>query len=185
MPRRLLKRIAPHARALEGRWYLRAFGSHFTDPRLWALQRRGITAGFGAGLAICFVPLPVHTPVAVLVAIVWRLNVVAVVATTWIVNPFTMVPMYYAAYRVGAALTGIEPHAFGFRLSWDWLQHGLGPMWKPFLVGCLICAILCGTTAWLSAELLWRWRVTRRYRERRSASASAPLKPARVRSPPP
>jgi len=173
MPRQLLKRIAPHARALQGRWYLRAFGSHVTDPRLWALQRRGITAGFGAGLAICFVPIPVHTPLAVLVAIVWRLNVAAVVATTWIVNPFTMVPIYYAAYRVGAELTGTEPHAFGFRLSWDWLQHGLGPMWKPFLIGCLACALSCGLLGWLCLEVLWRWRVVnRRYRMRRPASTT-------------
>jgi uncharacterized protein len=171
MPRRLLKRIAPHVRALERRGYLRAFGSHFTDPRLWALQRRGITAAFGAGLAICFVPLPVHTPIAILVAIVWRLNVVAVVATTWIVNPFTMVPIYYAAYRVGAALTGAERHAFHFRFGWEWLQHGLGPIWKPFLVGCLVCSMLCGITGWLCLELLWRWRVLmRRSRVRRTAS---------------
>ncbi|HTW37095.1 MAG TPA: DUF2062 domain-containing protein [Steroidobacteraceae bacterium] len=173
MPRRLLRRITPHARALGGRWYLRAFGSHFTDPRLWTLQRRGITAAFGAGLAICFVPLPVHTPLAVLVAIVWRLNVVAVIATTWIVNPFTMVPIYYVAYRVGVAVTGDEPHAFGFRLSWDWLQHGLGPMWKPFLVGCLICSVLCGIAGWVGLEVLWRWRViSRRYLRRTASSPS-------------
>jgi uncharacterized protein len=167
MPRQLLKRITPHARALQDRWYLRAFGSHFTDPRLWTLQRRGITAAFGAGMAICFLPLPLHTPLAVLVAIVWRLNVVAVIATTWIVNPFTMVPIYYAAYRVGVAITGAEPHAFRFRFGWDWLQHGLGPVWKPFLIGCLVCAVCCGLGGWIAFELLWRWRVVvRRYRVR-------------------
>lgn len=172
MPRRLLKKIAPHPHALASRWYLKAFGSHLTDPRLWSLQRRGITGAFGAGLAICFVPLPVHTPLATLVAIVWRLNVPAVIATTWIVNPFTMVPIYYAAYRVGAAIIGAAPRAFGFRLSWDWLQHGLGPMWKPFLVGCLVCSIVCGVGGRLLSELVWRWSVVRRYRERRTASTA-------------
>jgi uncharacterized protein (DUF2062 family) len=172
MPRRLLKRIAPRAHALRSRWYLRVFGSHLADPRLWSLQRRGVTAAFGAGLAICFVPLPIHLPLAALVAIVWRLNVPCVVATTWIVNPFTMVPIYYIAYRVGALITGIEPRAFGFHLSWGWLQHGLGPMWKPFLVGCLACAILCGIAGWLCLELVWRWSVMRRYRDRRPASTA-------------
>jgi len=89
------------------------------------------------------------------------------------VNPFTIVPIYYAAYRIGAAITGVEPHAFGFRMSFDWLEHGLGPMWKPFLVGCLASAILCGVLGWLGLELLWRWRVVnRRYRMRRADSAS-------------
>ncbi len=172
MPRRLLKRFAPHPHVLASQWYLKAFGSHLTDPRLWSLQRRGVTAAFGAGLAICFLPLPVHTPLAALVAIVWRLNIACVIATTWIVNPFTMVPIYYIAYRVGTAVTGDAPHAFGFRLSWDWLQHGLGPMWKPFLVGCLVCAVVCGFGGWLVFELAWRWSVVRRYRDRRTASTA-------------
>jgi len=170
MPRQLLKRIAPHPHWLRSRWYIKVFGSHLTDPHLWSLQRRSVTAAFGAGLSICFLPLPVHTLLAVLVAIVWRLNVPCVVATTWIVNPFTMVPIYYVAYRVGAAITRDTPRAFGFRLSWDWLQHGLGPMWKPFLVGCLVCSIVCGIGGWLVLELIWRRSVVRRYRERRTAS---------------
>jgi uncharacterized protein (DUF2062 family) len=176
MPRSVLKRLLPHEsvharmHALRDRWYARAFAAHLADPRLWSLQRRGVTGAFGAGLAICFVPLPVHVPLATLTAIVWRLNVPAVIATTFLVNPLTMVPVYYAAYRVGALLLGVRPHRFGFRLSWDWLQHGLGPMWKPFLLGCLVCALFCGVFGWLALELLWRWRVlVRRYRTRRTA----------------
>lgn len=173
MPRRLIKKLTPHARALQDRWYLRGFGKHFTDPCLWSLQRRGVTPAFGAGLAICFVPLPVHLPLALLVAVVWRLNIPTLVATTWLLNPVTMVPVYYFAYRVGATITGLTPHAFGFQLSWNWLEHGLGPMWKPFLVGCLACAILFGALGWLSLELLWRWRVVnRRYKVRRTASST-------------
>jgi uncharacterized protein (DUF2062 family) len=171
MPRELLKRVL-HPRALREQWYLRLFGSRLADPRLWSLQRRGVTGAFGAGLAICFVPLPVHLPLATLTAIVWRLNIPAIIATVFIVNPLTMVPIYYGAYRVGALITGVHPRHFGFKLSWDWLQHGLGPMWKPFLVGCLVCSIVCGITGWLGLELLWRWRVlNRRYRVRRPASA--------------
>lgn len=172
MPRQLLKRFARRPVALSTKWYLRAFSAHLADPRLWCLQRRSVTGAFGAGLAICFVPLPVHLPLVAAAAIVWRLNIPVALTTVWVVNPITMVPIYYVAYRVGAALTGVPAHAFWFRPSWDWLQHGLGPLWHPFLIGCLACAMLSGVLGWLALELLWRWRVlTRRARMRRPTTA--------------
>lgn len=157
---------------LQRYWPVRVFGQRLLDPRLWALHRRAITGGFGVGLAICFIPLPVHMLVAGLVAIVWRLNVPAVYGTIFLVNPVTMVPLYYFAYRVGAVLLQVAPERFSFQLSWDWLQNGLGPMWRPFLLGCLVCALIAGLVGWLSLELLWRWRVSSRYRARRVATAA-------------
>jgi hypothetical protein len=161
MPRRLLKKLLPSPRQLQGHWLLRHFGDHLLEPRLWALHRRGITAGFGAGIAICFIPLPVHSVIAILIAIIWRLNVPAIYGTTLLVNPLTM-----------AALLGISPDRFSFHLSWDWLASGLGPMWQPFLVGCLACALVLGLLGWACLELLWRWRVTSRYRARHVATAA-------------
>ena len=66
MPRRWIKKFAPHPHALLQRWPLRVFGPRLSDPKLWTLHRRGVTAGFGAGLAICFMPIPVHLPLATL-----------------------------------------------------------------------------------------------------------------------
>ncbi|HKT71957.1 MAG TPA: DUF2062 domain-containing protein [Steroidobacteraceae bacterium] len=170
MPRRFLKRITPSQVSLQSRWFLRPFGSRIADPRLWGLQRRGVTGAFGLGLAICFIPLPVHLPLASLLAVAWRLNIPVIIGTVFLVNPVTMVPVYYAAYRIGAALLGIDPQRFAFQLSWDWLQNGLGPVWKPFLVGCLVCSALAGILGWMGLELIWRWRVTARYRTRRMAA---------------
>lgn len=162
MPRRWIKKFAPNPHTLLERWPLRVFGPRLADPRIWTLHRRGVTAGFGAGLAICFMPLPVHLPLAALVAITWRINLPTIVATTLLVNPLTMVPIYYGAYRVGAALSGTPVHRFGFRLSWYWLEHGLGPMWAPFLIGCLVCAVVCGFSGWLGLEFIWRRQVLHR-----------------------
>jgi uncharacterized protein len=87
MPRRVLKKILPSPVQIQGHWLLRHFGERLLDPRLWALHRRAITGAFGVGIAICFIPLPVHMVVAVLIAIAWRLNVPAIYGTTLLVNP--------------------------------------------------------------------------------------------------
>ena len=171
MPRRLLKRITPHPTKLQNRWFLRIFGPRVTNPRLWSLQRRSVTSAFGLGLAICFIPLPVHLPLAVLVAIVRQINVPTIVGTVFLVNPFTVVPVFYSAYRVGAAALGAPVQNFRFQLSFNWLESGLGPVWRPFLVGCLICSIVAGLTGRMALDLFWRWQVRRqRYRSRRDPS---------------
>lgn len=151
---------------LRDRWYVRVFGERLTDPSLWSMQRRGITGAFGVGLAICFVPLPIHIPLALACALLARLNVPVIIGTIFIVNPLTVVPIYYLAYVVGATILGWKQRHFHFELSWDWLQYGLGPLWKPFLLGCVICAIVAGIAGWLSLELVWRLRVRKKYRDR-------------------
>jgi uncharacterized protein (DUF2062 family) len=170
MPRRIIRSLAARAHALSDKWYVRPFSKWLLDPRLWSLQRRGITAAFGIGLAICFVPLPVHIPLAFAIAILARVNAPVLVTTVFLVNPLTVLPTYFLAYRVGSLVTGAHRHRFHFELSWDWLQYGLGPMWKPFLAGCALCALVFGLLGWGLLELLWRWRVIKKYRARRGAA---------------
>lgn len=166
MPRRIIRKLSAKVQTLRDRWYVRVFGQRLTDPALWSLQRRGITGAFAVGLAICFVPLPVHIPLAIACALLMRLNVPVIVGTIFLVNPLTMVPVYYLAYRVGALTLGWKQKRFHFELSWDWLQYGLGPLWKPFLLGCAICAVLAAVLGWVALEFVWRQHVRKKYRER-------------------
>jgi uncharacterized protein len=167
MPRRLFHKFRPIAKAMQQRWYFRMLGPRLTDPRLWAVNRRAITAAFGVGVAISFVPLPIHLVLGLAAAMIWRLNVPAMVGTLLLLNPFTAVPVYYLAYRVGAFLLGVPPGAFAFDLSFDWLQNGLGALWKPFLLGCVICGLIFGFLAYHGLELAWRLSALRRVKARR------------------
>ncbi len=169
MPRQLFVKFRPIAEKLRGSWYFRILGPRITDSRLWGVNRRAITTAFGAAIAVCFIPLPAHLIIGLIAAMIWRLNVPTMVGTLGF-SLFTAVPVYYFAYRVGALLLHHRPRNFRFELSWDWLQTGLGSMWKPFLLGCLICSVVCGYLAAKLLELLWRINLRNRLRVRREAA---------------
>lgn len=168
MPRHLFNRFRPLAERLRHSRYLALLGPNVTDSRLWSVNRRAITSAFAVGIAIQFIPLPIHLPLGLVLCMVYHLNVPAMVATLMILNPFTAVPIYYFAYRVGTLLLGAPHGDFRFDFGWSWLAHGLGSIWKPFLVGCLVCGVVGGFLAYQLLELLWRWSIVSRLGARRS-----------------
>jgi len=176
MPRRLVKKLGRWIHARRHKWYLSMLGERLTDSHLWSLNRHSITTAFGVGIAVSFVPLPIHLPLVVLWSLWWRLNLAVAIAATYVNNPFTMVPAYYAAYRVGAALLRYQPRHFEFQLTWNWLEHGLGPAWRPFLLGCLVCSVVGGLSARFGLEYFWR--IGTMYRYRRRHERRRPYKPA-------
>ena len=187
MPRKLIKKLSEVVHARRHKWYLSLFGDHLTDSHLWSLNRHSITAAFGVGIAVSFIPLPVHLGLVVLLAIWWRLNVAVAIAGTYFVNPFTVVPVYFTSYRVGSWLLGYHPRHFRFQFTWNWLEHGLGPAWRPFLVGCLVCGVLTGIAGRFALEFIWREVTMRRYRSRRQRPVPqhrhSPLRPGHHEQP--
>ena len=168
MPRRLFLKLRPIAARLRETWYFKLLGPRLTDSRLWSVNRRAITTAFGTAIAIYFIPLPMHPLLGVLAAMIWRQNLPTMLGTLLILNPLTVVPLYYMAYRVGTLVLGQPVGQFAFKLSWDWLQTGLGSIWKPFLVGCLICGVVGGFLAYRTLELIWRISTVNRLKEKRA-----------------
>jgi uncharacterized protein (DUF2062 family) len=172
MPREIASKATAWLRQRRDRWYLRLFGDRITQRHLWSLNRRSVAVGAAAGVAIAFIPLPLHTLLAVVVALMWRLNLPVTVASTLVVNPLTIVPVYYAAYRVGALLLQEPVHRFRFKLDWQWLESGLGPRWKAFLLGCAVFAVIGALLSRFLVSLLWRSAVVKKYQLRRERRAS-------------
>jgi uncharacterized protein len=171
MPRRLFKTLSRQRQRWKQRWFMRPFRLLLEHPAYWTLNRRSVTRAFSLGLFISFVPLPVHIIVATAAALLLRLNVPAAITGTFLANPLTMVPMYISAYWVGCHLLGIGFHDIAFELSWAWLSTALIPIWKPFLLGCLILGIGSAVAGYITLGGIWHLSLVLRYHKRKELSA--------------
>jgi len=117
-----------------------------------------VAAAFGIGVFIAFFPiLGIHTGMALAIALLFRLNKVAILIGAWLNNPWTLAPMYSAGTLVGCLLLQVplvSPAA-----SVDWSLEGrafyealavtLQPLLWPFVVGNLVLGALAGLAAFL------------------------------------
>lgn len=152
---------------------LRPFAPHLRHPSLWRLNRRSVPRGVALGLFVGVIIPFMHTFVAAILAIPTRANVGIAALLTLTVNPFTIPPLYVAAYRIGswelhydANLVSAESaERFSSELSrmLFWLHHASGPI----ALGILTIAASVAVFGYVGSALLWRLRAGSRWRGRR------------------
>lgn len=129
-----------------------------------------IALAFGVGVFIAFFPvLGVHTALALLIGMSFRLSRVALLTGAWINNPWTLGPIYMAGTLLGCALFAVPPQGLA-QIDWSLrgqafytaLRSTLAPYLWPFVVGNLVAGVLAGALAYLLLKLAL---------ERRRASA--------------
>jgi uncharacterized protein (DUF2062 family) len=104
-----------------------------------------------------------------------RTNLPIAVALVWLTNPITMPPLFYFAYRLGSWLLGEPLPPIEGDLDADWVLARIGQIWRPFLLGCVVCGWVSGVSLYALVNIAWRaevgrrWRVRRRKRERAAA----------------
>lgn len=167
---RLIHRYMPTRERLLATRMLRPFAHRLAHPALWHLNRwsvsRGVALGFFFGLLLPFG----QTLVAALVALNIRANVLVTAAATFITNPITNAPIFYAAYRTGLVILPAAPN-----LSEGQDNAALyAALWAvdvsaPTAVGLALFAAVGGTLGYFGAQLGWRLWIGRRWRERRTA----------------
>ncbi len=81
-------------------------GPILQHPRLWHVSRRGIALGVALGMFFGLLLPIAQIPMSAAVAVALRANVPAAVASTFVSNPLTFGPIYYAAWRLGSAVLG-------------------------------------------------------------------------------
>jgi uncharacterized protein (DUF2062 family) len=117
-----------------------------------------------------------HTVIAAILAIPSRANVAVAAVFTLIVNPLTIPPLYYAAYRIGSwelhhDASLVNPAAaerFSSELSrlLFWVHQASGPI----AVGILTIAAASAVVGYAVAALTWRFWSRGRWQRRRKAA---------------
>ena len=167
MARKWLKKYLPTPEDIRANKTLNILGTLLHDANLWHLNRHSVAGAVAVGLFFCYIPIPLQMLQAAILAIILRVNLPISVSMVWVTNPFTIPPMFYLAYAVGAWLLGVEPQTFQFEFSLNWIFTELGARWRPFLVGCLIMASISAIIGYFTTHLLWRLHLVQRIKKRK------------------
>ena len=161
---RWLTRHIPTRETVHEHRILRPFARHLGHSSLWRMTRRSVPRGVALGLFVAVIIPFMHTAIAAVLAIPTRANVAVAAVFTLAVNPLTIPPIYYAAYRIGSwelhqDATLVNPAAadrFSSELSrlLFWLHQASGPI----AVGVLTIALF--PLLWLVALVLSPFRDT-------------------------
>lgn len=166
MPRKFLKRYSPSHKSIRENRVLSVLGEDLNKPSLWILNRNSVARAFAIGLFCTWVPFPLQSVIAALLAVYYRAHLPLSVALVFITNPITIPPMFFFAYKLGSVMLGMELQPVEMNLSWHWFSSILGQIWQPLLFGCLILGIVSSAVGYFTINTLWRKGVRERWRER-------------------
>jgi uncharacterized protein (DUF2062 family) len=167
MPRKYFRKFLPSHSSIRDHRHLSRLGTFLHHPNLWHLNRRSVAGGVAVGMFSGLIPGPIQMLAAALISIPLRVNLPVAMAATWYTNPFTIGPLYFAAYEIGKRLTGergiANPHPeFDFSNIVQWAQafgHWVLSLGKPLAIGLLVLAIALSALGWAAVWFGWRWHV--------------------------
>ncbi|MCE9683532.1 DUF2062 domain-containing protein [Halomonas alkalisoli] len=166
MPRRFLQRYMPHPETLRRQRSLRFVSHIIGDPGLWALSRRTVANAFSVGLFSAMLPIPFQMIVAAFGAWLLRCNLPLSVGLVWITNPLTMPLIFYGNYRLGAWLMNTPAREAPARISTRWIADRMADILPALALGSVVSAIVFAIVGNVIIRLVWRWHVSRSWKQR-------------------
>ncbi len=162
MKRRLTKWL-PNRETLLRRGALSRVAHLLQDENLWHLNRRSVAMGGAIGVFCAFMPIVGQMPLAALTAVVLRGNIALALALTWVSNPVTAPPIFYACYWLGQFLLGGYASSEPYQFSMHWFLNNL----TPLLLGSLVGGLAVAALTYLLLDQLWKADIKRRWLHRR------------------
>jgi uncharacterized protein (DUF2062 family) len=183
MLRKRFQKFLPSHESVKRNRYIAFFGSALQHHNLWHLNRRSVAGGVAVGLFCGLIPGPLQMLGSALLSVILRVNLPVALVATLYTNPLTIVPLYFAAYKLGALVTGYSggsaPVQLELTLSdpgrWfpmllDWITA----MGKPFAIGLPLLASILAIAGYFSVLGGWRLYVLIAWRKRTRTRAGPP-----------
>ena len=183
MPRKFFSKFLPSHESVRGNRHIARLGPWLQHHNLWHLHRRSVAGGIAVGLFAGLIPgsNPVQFTAAALLAIAFRVNLPVAALVTLYSNPFTIVPLYFAAFKLGQLVllrSGGELPQRAFALEGkgfsEWIPaalHWLASVGKPLVIGLPLLGALLAVAGYFAVD--WAWKLHVRYkwhqRQRRRA----------------
>ena len=174
--RNLFRKFLPSHDTVKNQRWLKPYGNWLHHPNLWHLHRRSVAGGVAVGLFCGLIPGPLQMISAALLAVLLRVNLPVAAFTTLYTNPFTILPIYVAAYELGAWFSGVSSNAPIKHLAlpemhwqnwpselWAWMQM-LG---KPLLIGLPMLGLILAIAGYIAVRVAWRVGVMIRWQARK------------------
>jgi uncharacterized protein (DUF2062 family) len=177
MPRKLFRKYTPSVDKVREVKALGIFGERLFHPALWHLNRRSAAGGVAVGMFCGLIPGPLQMLGAALVCLVVRVNLPVAILTTLYTNPFTIVPLYLLAYKLGSFALGAsggtpaDPPP-----EWDWTAIGqsieatsrwmLG-LGTPLALGVFLLACTLATAGYFIVRVSWNVYLRHAWHQRR------------------
>jgi len=178
--RNLFRKFLPSHDTVKNQRWLKPYGSWLQHPNLWHLHRRSVAGGVAVGLFCGLIPGPQMISAALL-AVLLRVNLPVAAFATLYTNPFTILPLYWVAYEIGAWFSGVRSGAQVVHPAfpemhwqnwpselWAWMQM-LG---KPLLIGLPLLALILAISGYFTVRLAWRVAVMLRWQARKRRRAA-------------
>lgn len=189
--KKLLKKLLPTPEQILQSRSMKMFAPHLADPRLWHFNRHSLNKAVYIGVLSAFFPLPGQMLLALIGALIFRANVPMALGLTWITNPLTTLPIFYAGYYVGAKIIDVPMISLRLigRMLADfslWIfSSGANPFitykgtvsLTAFCLGLTLMAIVTSIICGLAFKGIWRYKTVSSWQKRKALSLNKPPKP--------
>lgn len=154
--KKFFKKYMPDSQTVRSNKLVAKLGPRITNPNLWHFNRRSVSAGVFAGIFSAFMPPGLQLVLAIPLSVLVRGNLAVAFGSTWVTNPFTYAPVYFACYKLGLWLMGESTNVSDTEFNLDHLAANLWDVGQPLLVGCSVSAVFFSVLSYAVVRLLWR-----------------------------